>query len=234
LVTTNPHIGGHADAVVSQSQLRATLDAVVVETMRTVLPALVILQLVLSALHVGQGSCPAAAAVGWTSALLCVASFALWAALFRDRVPIEGAQTVGSVVAMVTLLNLLLHLYLVSEPRQPPMLTLLLIAIGCVVIAVRWPVLVLLSCLSGWGAITWVFLPWYERLSNGFELLGATVIVVAVCNSRLRTSRHLQEEERRRRELVASEERMALAVRGEMDGLWDWDLKTDTLYFSPR
>ena len=233
-MTTNPHTGGHADAAVSQSQLRATLDAVVVETMRTVLPALVILQLVLSAVHVGHASCPAAGAVGWTSAMLCVASFALWAALFRDRVPIEWAQAVGSIVGMVTLLNLMLHLYLVSEPRQPPMLTLLLIAIGCVVIAVRWPVLVLLSCLSGWGAITWVFLPWYERLSNGFELLGATVIVVAVCNSRLRTSRHLQEEERRRRELMASEERMALAVRGEMDGLWDWDLKTDTLYFSPR
>jgi diguanylate cyclase (GGDEF)-like protein/PAS domain S-box-containing protein len=234
LVTTIPHEGGAEDAAVSESQLRATLDAVVVETLRTVLPGLVILQLILSALHVGHAGCPASAAVSGMSALLCVANFGLWVALYRKRVPSKWAQTVGSVVGVLTLISLLLHLYLVSEPRQPPTLTLVLIAIGCVVIAIRWPVLVLLGCLSGWGALTWIFLPWYERLPSGFELLGATVVVVAVCNSRLRTSRHLQEEERRKREMMASEERMALAVRGEMDGLWDWDLKTDTLYFSPR
>ena len=49
-----------------------------------------------------------------------------------------------------------------------------------------------------------------------------------------RSIRYAISHQRALDDLIRSEERYALAVRAASDGIWDWDLRQDRIYFSPR
>ncbi len=71
----------------------------------------------------------------------------------------------------------------------------------------------------------------YKRILLWASSLLAVVVMVMIYYMFLR-----QQKKRQRlwRELQEKEERLDLIMRGTRDGIWDWDLLHDRIYFSPR
>lgn len=66
------------------------------------------------------------------------------------------------------------------------------------------------------------------------SLADYAAIAIENANSFEQAQQEINERKRIAAALRESEERYALAVNGANDGIWDWDLKTDTIYFAPR
>ena len=73
------------------------------------------------------------------------------------------------------------------------------------------------------GNTVWVRISGAPMVDSRGEVIGSIGIITDI------TVRRQAEEA-----LRESEERYALAARGANDGLWDWNLKTNEVYYSPR
>ena len=64
----------------------------------------------------------------------------------------------------------------------------------------------------------------------------ADYAAIAIENANLykKSQEELAERIRMQEALRVSEERYALAANGANDGLWDWDLRSNNIYYSPR
>lgn len=133
-------------------------------------------------------------------------------------------------IAVVAYPALLVSFSLILPRRFQLLLAILIIA------AIAWLV---------FGAMSGLYLPKSARVTNLTDFVVVTTILlitaaaVQMLTGNLHQSlRRAQQEiaERRRTEaaLHASEERYALASRGANDGLWDWNLTNQTIFFSMR
>lgn len=61
----------------------------------------------------------------------------------------------------------------------------------------------------------------------GFVLLSSLVLYAVLL-------RHWRKQDQARRELKENEERLALALDSAQEGMWDWDMKSQRVFYSPR
>ena len=122
----------------------------------------------------------------------------------------------GAVAELAAMLLLpLITVYLIAMRRPLEALALLLALLG------------LLGLL-----LQWLFVSQHQFMAPAFP-----VLAMAVAGLGALTLRNISEQARRRvalDALRASEERYALALQGAKDGMWDWDIASDEVYFSER
>jgi signal transduction histidine kinase len=177
---------------VENLDLRAALDAAVRDMLQPVSAGLGVLLLFLAASHalvlprtiaplmVGLATGSAAALLG------------LSIALRRWPVPARWAHPIGAAVAGLCLLNGLVHMHLVAEPRQTTNLLLLVVGAGFLFLSWRWLAAVISATWAGWGIVALTSLPSREWQHFGFALLIATVLSILVHMVRVRTVTRLE------------------------------------------
>lgn len=113
----------------------------------------------------------------------------------------------------------------------------LLLPLAAVLLLARRPLgmalaLIGLSVLALLGLAQWAFESHYFVFWLAPPLLALAVATLG--GSALRAGSEQSQRREAARRLAASEQRYALAAQGANDGLWDWDLATGEVYYSPR
>jgi signal transduction histidine kinase/ActR/RegA family two-component response regulator len=205
---------------IAEPDVRAALDAVVLESLRPVSTGLTLLYVIytVSLLAQPKGAAAPASIVAAGTALVLLA---LRHALGRRAVPSHWAHPIGAGITGLVLLNILLRFAFLYEPQQITYLALLLLGAGALFLSARWLALTLAVALVGEGVVVWLSASLSDWLSLGLALLATAVLSAIVHSARLRTYRRLARLRIQDELLIAELEAALRTVRQSEEKLRD-------------
>lgn len=220
----------------NERELSARLRSVVLEALETALPGLAAIYAVYGALNLvelqdspRQTLLISAVAVGSAAAHV-----AARIRLKQGLIPSGWAHETAAMLGGIALLNCFLALFLFPKPVQTTALILLVMGVGCTFLSVRWLSVILIASGAGWAGAVSIAPPSPDWSHLGVALGASILISAAVHAARMRTFSEMHSRQLAELEKLDGAQSDAMAARGEMEGLWDWDLRTDKMFFSPR
>lgn len=144
------------------------------------------------------------------------------------QTPFNTVPPISDLYLQATLIANLLHNALL---QRLPELHLMLLLAGIVVLS-TWVGCRFLYRMALWAGLClgWGLLSYGLFLYHYWVPVAVPMLWFGLCGAGVALDELLQTHWLLRQ----SEERYALAVRGANEGLWDWDLRSDRIYFSPR
>jgi signal transduction histidine kinase/ActR/RegA family two-component response regulator len=207
-------------AMTDDEALQSALDRAVAGMLRPVSLALGLYYAVMAVAHAVVAPEAVAGPMTVAAAATAVVLLALFRALSRRFVAESRAHGLLAGIAFLALGNILLHLYLTSDPLQSTNLMLLVIGVGFFFLSSKWLTFILASCAAGWVMICWGALPAPGWTHFGFGLLTASVLSILAFVVRLRSLQRieglrLQNESQHRllREKIAEREQAEEALQ---------------------
>jgi PAS domain-containing protein len=171
--------------------------------------------------------------------------FGTWHWLGRHRLPPQYAHATTSVILGLVFSNILLHLYLVVEPRDMIFPALFVVGIGCLFLSLPW-----LAGMLAVANISTLCLSWSSHHGrNWLDLVymqaAATVVSVIVCCLRMRAlqrlevvrvhdKRHKLELENALQSIRPNEERFRLLSESVLIGIFQADQTGECAYTNMR
>ncbi len=194
----------------SEAELRAALDKVVLDSMRPVLLGLGALYAFFVLAHILFLKAPTVYVMAPLAAITAIVFFSLRYALGRWAISPRWAHPIGGVLAGLALLNSLVHLYLEYNPLQTTNVMLLAVGVGFLLLSTRWLVAVLGVSVVAWVLVMLTLPPTSMSVVQhfGFAMLSAVALSAVVHVARIRTVRRLEglriQDEYRKAELEAA------------------------------